>query len=1299
MLDKFGKYTPEEALSEANLIKKELRDKYTVQQDSYLADEYSDAEKAIELQNDLTEDQLEKLREIKAKLRFDWQTIDSEELKNIDLPEELIGLSIANNIAEYIRHSGQIPSKKIEEFLTQGIIGEDQARHAIVGGSVLSVKERPFSQTYSCLVEDATPWVDLMSIPEYRARAEDVIIYEILPREMKIASGGVYNIKKYLLPLGIIPEIIVLPSVQEAAIKGYSKALDNSVSHSSTPTYALSRQSNQTSEDSIKEFFCLSDEQLYDVQIDEVAKWLRLGNDIYAFDCIERTKLSDETLLVSVEFLEASRSFLIEMCRRDLDKSDHDSSIYDAIEYIDRFKFNAELLSSSEVQEAAKPVFLHYIEHGGDEIGTADHIANAFQLPQDFLTSPEAKHAATEGAIKTIKSGSLDTVEYYQRAIELTQLSPETLATNAEDALFAMFGRSGAQKTRKFALGLGMSEDQFTETAKSCLIKALDKGPITIAMEIYTGMKFSEEFYSRTEIQDKIMENFYKKAANGDVFDMRQIYERFNLQEDLDHYNKDILFNIRQKLDFQTMPELLNFAKNYNGYCRFLAKTKKDWLLGLDELNQTEKIELEPEEAHLLVENEFDLFSEWEESSDTGGNGWKQAYEILIEHRDDLDFEFMGNVLMNLGVAGRVFGYKKMFNYMLNNNVGRREALDDFGDILTNLYEASGLDSDQFYTQILQQVLDDSSDKYPGRSAIRWLNEIAKKINPEQMSIKDAPGLADISFLQELFRQIDSKSSMDIFGSWDNLKRFYDIQRLAKNISSRNYTFNEILELYKLHDIKPPADLALAHQLFGNFLNEEIYRDFRLLSQGVLSDLFRNLGVRHTGEAGMSEVRERLSGVRRSFKQPDFHGEGLDNPTIAAMFKQFVSYETSSWGNHDDEEFEEVVDYHRALVEKGRWTDVPPDYKPSEVLMVDKIDRVQQLTFDYSEQFVSRFNTLKDSIISAISLVEESHPLETLATNGEQIRIKLVAEWSSKLQEMEDAGQNPKAISNLKRNIDSLQAVDFRSVKDFEHNFQLLGNFREFHELLRQFIFLLAFRNNRQSIEEAKRNLENEMPSIDNISWALDFIDHITNQETRDRYFEDEKAKRSFLQITNPRALSEELSKAQNQEVIGKMPIQFIPTRGLTLEFSGHIANACWASQLTSIAEKYPNFVSVNIVKNPESANESLAGACLLIRTKSDKGEPLLIIRGLNPNENTINQLSVADFFDKFVAFVRPIAEAEGRKLAIVCDHCGGASTNRPVLFDYINSINLNKKVRPASDQDTTFNDYELNGITFLLEN
>jgi len=249
-------------------------------------------------------------------------------------------------------------------------------------------------------------------------------------------------------------------------------------------------------------------------------------------------------------------------------------------------------------------------------------------------------------------------------------------------------------------------------------------------------------------------------------------------------------------------------------------------------------------------------------------------------------------------------------------------------------------------------------------------------------------------------------------------------------------------------------------------------------------------------------------------------------------------------------------------------------------------------------------------------------------------------------------------------------------------------------------MFYFAFYANPEQQRENLSEFDAKKPNLDQLSWVLNFVDHITNQETLKKYFIDKKAAKNFKGLLNISALEQEMARWQNQKTKGAMPMKFIPSRDLLTEFSGHISDACWASKYASILEKYPNFISLSMVQNPDHPkHEKLAGGCLLIETVSKDDEPLLVIRGLNPQENVINQLDVKDYYKKLVAYLKPIAEKTNRKLAIVIDdHSGGSSTNRPTLFSFLNKLKAKlQPVRLKSNKGTKFNNYDIRGDCYLV--
>jgi hypothetical protein len=236
--------------------------------------------------------------------------------------------------------------------------------------------------------------------------------------------------------------------------------------------------------------------------------------------------------------------------------------------------------------------------------------------------------------------------------------------------------------------------------------------------------------------------------------------------------------------------------------------------------------------------------------------------------------------------------------------------------------------------------------------------------------------------------------------------------------------------------------------------------------------------------------------------------------------------------------------------------------------------------------------------------------------------------------------------------------------------------------------------------------LEIDEPTKEAFEAMSEFIGHMVNQETWLESFEEVGGSKSLNSLMDIGLIQNDLTRAR--EVLegstsggaykGVMPIRLIPTRGPLLELSGHIGDACWASKYDSIAESYPNISAVIMVQNPDKPTQRMAGSALLIEAESDTGEPILIMRGINPIQNLITKLSAEDFYLAFKEYCRGIADAQGRRLVVVIDdHSGGSTTNRPDLYQYLDT--LRSQLQPLNARDTravTFNGYTLEGELYF---
>lgn len=154
------------------------------------------------------------------------------------------------------------------------------------------------------------------------------------------------------------------------------------------------------------------------------------------------------------------------------------------------------------------------------------------------------------------------------------------------------------------------------------------------------------------------------------------------------------------------------------------------------------------------------------------------------------------------------------------------------------------------------------------------------------------------------------------------------------------------------------------------------------------------------------------------------------------------------------------------------------------------------------------------------------------------------------------------------------------------------------------------------------------------------------------------------------------------------------PSRGVLGELSGFNCHACWTRK-DNLMERYPNVTAIMFVRNPDDTERArLVGACMIIKARDVAGDEVFIIRGINPTQNFITNISAESFFESFVddALV-PLAEAHGvKKILIPADGLFEAQTNRPSLHWHINQRYASAPIVPLdrNGPETTFNDLEI---------
>lgn len=598
-------------------------------------------------------------------------------------------------------------------------------------------------------------------------------------------------------------------------------------------------------------------------------------------------------------------------------------------------------------------------------------------------------------------------------------------------------------------------------------------------------------------------------------------------------------------------------------------------------------------------------------------------------------------------------------------------------------------------------------------------------------------------------RAWDFLLSLDDFSPGSVRQKFADVFLAAGQIAnipdhvSSDVTFTaqrlrEVEEIYltgphggdfiryveKVSELPPsqrPPTVRAAMELVRD-VTPEFARCLRdLVADGAQAVEREVLGLRHAGDAGIRELKEIARSFVTEVKSASISPENLakvqSSEFLARLLIAVTNYDTSGWGPSGVVSLRELLGHHDRAAAEGRIAPMPAAYRTSGVLEVAKLrTRSSESGPQWTEDLLTRFARLSENLRHAHSaLTGVPRPFTYLLGKlgrGIAEHIEALERSIASGTLADGAPMNDMARRNMVARAQELKELTapeadgttqfpmLRSLRDFERNFQRLARVGELHDDLRTICFAWAMRQHPEWVDRLS-DLRSDEPTLEHVSLVRDFVEHITNREVFEHYFSNRKGANIFRRMTSVAALDEAILRTQGVGVSSDTTrLQFVPTRGPLLELSGHIASACWAGKYPSVAAAMPNMTAVIMVRNPDDPGRTaLAGAGLLIETTNASGEPILLVRGLNPLETYINHVSVADFYRKFTDWAQGIAAARGRRLAIVIDgRAGGAATNRPVLFGHLAAERRKLTPVQVDPGDTVFNGYNVTQCAYLVQ-
>lgn len=498
-----------------------------------------------------------------------------------------------------------------------------------------------------------------------------------------------------------------------------------------------------------------------------------------------------------------------------------------------------------------------------------------------------------------------------------------------------------------------------------------------------------------------------------------------------------------------------------------------------------------------------------------------------------------------------------------------------------------------------------------------------------------------------------------------------------------------------------------AERILGSGATTTLYRDFVSLHSGNLPTLFKDGGVTASGEEGVTQ----LKGIVKEFRSESIYG--IDTPKgelFEALYKGFVRFDITEFHSGGDEAFKRVVKNYEEYKGEEDQTPLNEHYTPSGTLAIRR-----KKNSIPPKEFVVQFEKLTKAITEAQELVRDptvKEPFEECASHVkkelENVRKKLEEAHKNARKEQEFQPEDKSLsfkIRNLekrKNEVEEVQERQISSIEGLRDNLAILQQYETLHHHMRVFFFVFGLVKKQEFVHEDLRNPET-------FKDVLTFVDTETKETILTPYFEGKRYKRErklLGKLINATALSDHENRLKEETE----PIICVPTRNLLTEFSGHVADACWAGEYSSVLHEFPNLTSLMFV---QGETKEILGSALLLETETEDGERLLIIRGINPRQEVVDTLDVTGFCNQLFTYIKEIAQKDGRMAAVAIDNGdgdydanesgGGYDTNRLKIHTF-----LRKKLQPdlgdpvrlgkRGMRGTGFNGYELEGGVYRLD-
>lgn len=592
---------------------------------------------------------------------------------------------------------------------------------------------------------------------------------------------------------------------------------------------------------------------------------------------------------------------------------------------------------------------------------------------------------------------------------------------------------------------------------------------------------------------------------------------------------------------------------------------------------------------------------------------------------------------------------------------------------------------------------------------LRFLEENKTSINRLIVFAKQK-SISDIFSVLETICQLN-KSEQSVFlnkTDWEEIIKGFDATEIL-NIYLK-YCAQGLIRPSESESVKVFREYL---GIFGALDSVCLFKKFMFLRAGHEPDgELKEIGVETTGNQGLRQFIEKYYDLRDrfilqgEFKQADWN---LENRLVLELLSVYSDFDLGKWKG-SDERFKELIEKFVLAKKEGRVAPLDRAFVTQKISVAELVDfDAENITL--SAEATDRFKTLVDSssrsYLARRSEEEQLQVFSRSCLNNIEEELRRLQRKLTVAEKETDEKTNFRQ-DGLSRQIDIIKRLGnaVETAKTSEELLRTLLDFETINDrksdnnitttIIREIVFARARVDHEDYFSEFMKTSSKDKPRKSDLEKMVEFVNNILKQHVWPTLDLPASHNKKLSKIFNVSELKKEISRLDEMLSGKKRELLCVPTREMLGEFSGYYANACW-NALENIMEKNPAMTAVAFVSNPEDRkHRRLAGATLLIETTVD-GKKAMIVRGLNPSQNVIEQLSAENFTEEFIEkYLLPICREKGIDLLLCPLHNHHALTNRPSIEEYLKKKYQNTQ-RVKLDETVNFNGYDITKSCVVL--